>query len=222
MTLGEELLVLCLDETRGTVLRQASQALSYALAGAAVMDLTLMGRLRLEDRDVAVVDATPTGDDVLDDALRAIAASRRPRSAKHWVNALQRAVPGHRRRLAERLVRRGALRAEEHVTLGVFRSTRHPLNDRGLRAALDERMRSAVLDGAALVDAETAALIGLAQASGVLDLHLSREERRAVRGRVREIVAGSAVGGAVADTVQAVNAAVMAGITAAVTASTSG
>ncbi|HEY7200738.1 MAG TPA: GPP34 family phosphoprotein, partial [Candidatus Dormibacteraeota bacterium] len=168
--------------------------------------------------DVAVLDPTTTGDDVLDDALRAIAGSRRPRNARHWVNALPRAVPGHRARLVERLVRRGTLRAERHVTLGVFRSTRHPLGDHGVGDALHERIRRAVLDWVG-VDPEIAALIGIAQAAGVVDRHFSDAERDVARRRVKEITAEQVVGGAVSGTVQAVNAAMVAGVTAAVLAS---
>ncbi len=43
LTLAEELLLLALDDAKGTVPMSASQTLGYGLAGATIMDLSLMG-----------------------------------------------------------------------------------------------------------------------------------------------------------------------------------
>ena len=62
--------------------------LAYALAGALLMDLALLGRIDTDVRHLALVDETPLDDDLLDPALTAIAANTEQRSAEFWVRRL--------------------------------------------------------------------------------------------------------------------------------------
>lgn len=219
LTIGEQLLLLSLDERRGTVVHSASQSLDFGLAGAAIIELTLRGRLASEGKQVVVIDPTPTGDELLDEALAAVVASRRTRDARHWVTSLQRGVDHHRRRLEERLVRRGVLGAEEHRVLGVFPSRRYPVQAPGLLGEVRDRVRRAVLGGAPL-DPAAVTLVSLASACGVLDRLFSRDERREARRRAKDIARGEVLGKAVRDTVTAMNAAVVGAVVASSVAAT--
>jgi hypothetical protein len=219
LTIGEQLLLLSLDETKGSVVHQASQSLDLGLAGAGIMDLTLRGRLRTEGKHLLVADATPTGDEMLDEALGAIGTSRRPRDARHWVSALQKAVKHQRRRLAGRLVLGGVLGEEEHRVLGVFATTRYPVLDTERLSEVRDHVRRTVL-GETDVTPATGVLVSLASACGVLDRLFTREERREARRRAREIARGEVLGKAVRDTVVAMNAAVMGAIVASSVAAT--
>lgn len=219
LTIGEQLLLLSLDETRGTVVHSVSQSLDLGLAGAGIMDLTLRGRLRTEGKHLLVADATPTGDDLLDEALAAIGASRRPRDARHWVSSLRKAVKHQRRRLVQRLVLRGVLGEEEHRVLGVFASARYPVRDTGRLRDVQDHVRRSVL-GETDVTPATAVLISLASACGALDRLFTREQRREARRRAKEIARGEALGKAVRDTVAAMNAAVVGAIVASTVAAT--
>src|SRR4051794_36111020 len=71
-SLPEELLLLALHDEKGSVIPAAASVLDGALVGAILMELGLQGRLR-EDVDGALqVDPTPTGDEILDEALQRI------------------------------------------------------------------------------------------------------------------------------------------------------
>jgi hypothetical protein len=72
--LATDLLLLALDDERGTVLSQAAIGLDYGLAGALVMELALRGRIRIDDEAVSTIGPA-TDDALLDDALRVIAAT---------------------------------------------------------------------------------------------------------------------------------------------------
>jgi hypothetical protein len=208
LTLAEELLLLALDDAKGTIAMSTSQALGYGLAGATLMDLTLMGRLT-SDKNLVVVDATPTGDALLDQALATIAAAKRARDSKHWVRALGTGIKRHREQLEERLVQRGILHHEEHRILGVIPSPRYPTDDPQPETNSRARIRAAVL-GDAPLDARTVTLISIAKACNLLDGLFSREERNATKGRVAEIIRGEALGNAVKETMDAINAAIIA------------
>jgi hypothetical protein len=220
LSLAEELLLLALDDAEGTIPMAAAQALPYGLAGATLMDLTLMGRLTSDGEHLVVADAAPTGDTLLDQALAAITSAKRPWDCTHWVHALGTGIKGHRERLEERLVERGILHRQEHRILAVLPVTRYPMDDPRPETESRERIRAAVFDAAA-PDARTVTLISLALACRVLDRLFTREERAATRGRVAAIVRGEALGKAVKETVTAINAAVTAAVAATVVVSKS-
>lgn len=218
MTAGlpEDVMLLALDEARGTAPSSVGRRLDYALRGALLLELATRGRLRLEGRDAVVIDASPTGDDLLDEALAALAG--RTRSVKHWVGSLQ--VPRLRRRVCERLVRSGALRREPRSFLGITFGARYPAADPAPRRELAEAIRSALL-GSGPVDDATAARVALAHAAGEVPALVPRDRRRAAERRAKEIAAGDMVGEAVDRVVREVNAAVIAAVVAATAASSS-
>ena len=74
-TLPERLLLVSLDDDGQP--RDPKSSLASALAGAAVTELLLAGRLALGDDRLAVADASPTGDPVLDEVLRQVEAEER-------------------------------------------------------------------------------------------------------------------------------------------------
>lgn len=220
LSLAEELLLLALDDAAGTIPLAATQALPYGLAGATLMDLTLMGRLTSDGDHLVVADAAPTGDTLLDQALAAIARAKRARDCTYWVRTLGTGINGHREHLEERLVERGILHRREHRILGVLPAPRYPMDDPRPEAESRQRIRATVLD-AAPADARTVTLISLAQACRVLDGSFTREERAATREYVATIVQGEALGKAVKETVTAINAAVIAAVAATVVVSRS-
>src|SRR5437762_3234799 len=96
--LAPELVLLGLNPD-GRVVGRAP-GFDFALAGAVLLDLVLAERIDVVDKRVMVLDATPLGDPVLDDAVAAVATGR-PRRAKDWVRRLFPDVP--RRQLRARL-----------------------------------------------------------------------------------------------------------------------
>lgn len=219
LNLAEELLLLALQDEKGTVLASAAGSLSYGLAGALLMELAL--RSRLHDRkNLAAADLTPTGDDLLDEALGIISQSKRNRNPRYWVTGLASRIKNLQGRLQGRLVQKGILRQEEHRVLGIFRTQRYPAEDTAGEQGIKDRLRSAVLAGAPL-EPRLAALISLVNACGLLDELFSREERKKARQRIKEITQGELIGKAVSDTVAGVQAAIIGAVAGAAVISTS-
>jgi Golgi phosphoprotein 3 (GPP34) len=217
--LSEALVLLALDDERGTVGMNASGTLGYGLAGAALLELLFQGRVTIEAKNVVIADGTPTGDDILDDALSEVAASRRPRSAQHWVGHLQGRIPHHRDRLIARLVARGILQHEEDHILGIIPRQRYPQADGSAEADLRTRLRAVALEGAA-PDGFTAPLLRLIQACRLDGTLFTREERKRAKERIKEISRGDVMGKAVADAIASVEAGITAAVIAATTVST--
>ena len=217
--LATDLLLLALDDERGTVLPQAAIGLDYGLAGAVVMELALRGRIRL-DGEVASTTGTATDDALLDDALRTIAATP-GKDLSHWVRHLSRDLDGLRQRLLDRLVARGTLEKRERRVLLLFHQNVYPERDARVEHDIRARVDAALLHGE-MPDAPTACLIHLAAACRVTDAIYPRDQHEAIKARIAELDdAGAAGANVVAALVaQAETAAVTAATMAAITAST--
>ena len=217
--LATDLLLLALDDERGTVLPQAAMGLDYGLAGAIVMELALRGRIRL-DGDVVSTTRTATDDALLDDALRTIAATP-GKNLSHWVWHLSRDLGGLRQRLLDRLVARGTLEKREKRVLLLFHQKVYPERDARVEHDIRARVDAALLQGAT-PDAQTACLIHLAAACRVTDAIYPRDEQAAIKARIAALDdAGTSGANAVAALVaQAETAAVTAAMMSVITAST--
>lgn len=79
-TLPEELLLVAVDAERRAGCRTDAATLAYGLAGAVVTELLLRGAVRVTERGLLAAAGRPTGDELLEDVLLGIGASRPARS----------------------------------------------------------------------------------------------------------------------------------------------
>ena len=67
--LAEELMLLVMDEDNGEATSIPARTLGYALAGAALLELALQGRIDTSLETLEVTDPTPLNDNLLDPVL---------------------------------------------------------------------------------------------------------------------------------------------------------
>jgi len=163
-TLGEDLILLAV-RPNGNL--GAAATLRFGLSGSELVRLAAARRVDVVQGRIAVLDATPTGDPLLDAALATMTGSGRHQpTAKAWV---QRTRRGLVESYLDRMAGAGVIRAERGTVLGMFPRTRWTVVDTTrlvqARARLD-----AVASGSGAADAEQAALAGLAQAIGLVPL----------------------------------------------------
>jgi hypothetical protein len=195
-TLAEELLLLAHD-IRGKC-RIIPAALDCGVAGALLSELALRGRLTAEG-PVAVTDASPVGDPVLDELLAELAAS--PRTPRAWVSHLRGS--GLTRRLLDRMAESGQVEVDHHRNYGLFTETWYPVRD---IVALWEAHQRVVLaaTGGVPADRRALALGALAEAAGMAKvLFATSGDWRALAERVRESTSGDWAACAVRHTVAA-------------------
>src|SRR5689334_3946003 len=87
LTFAEELLLLSHDEKTGHFLNMDDAM--PALAGAVLMELAIRDRIDTDLDKLMVVDATPTGEPVLDGILAQMAAEPGSHSTDDWVDFLK-------------------------------------------------------------------------------------------------------------------------------------
>ena len=89
LTLIEETLLLTLDDGGG-FLPVPEYSFELASAGAILMDLALRDKLDADLEVLMVVDATPTGDDILDPVLQELASAEGKLPLREWLMRLAR------------------------------------------------------------------------------------------------------------------------------------
>jgi hypothetical protein len=186
LTMPEEITLLLLDDETGKPVGLPGPAGDLALAGAALMELALAGRVDTDLDALMVVADAPTGDVLLDAVLARLAAGPE-RASRWWIAELAREAAPLRARVTERLVAAGVLRRLEDRFLWVFPERRYPKAEG--RAETEEvraRLRRLILDDG-IPDPRDALLIGLVRATGLVPLLLSAEEAAAAAPRVEQL-----------------------------------
>ncbi|MEW2127390.1 GPP34 family phosphoprotein [Streptomyces sp. NPDC007259] len=166
-TLPEELLLLAYDPAEGRPLCRP-HLLRLGLAGALAAELLLAGRATVRDGRITGAGGPPLGDTALDAALTRLAGRRKGQKLPRWVRdtAGLKTTAGRSDELwRDRLVTRGALRAERTRALGVIAQRRHPVGPDDRTTPARERV-TAVANGTS-VDERARLLAALVGATGL-------------------------------------------------------
>lgn len=213
LTLMEEVLLLGLKDREGYT-SFWNDCISSGLRGCILVELGLRGRIELEKagmrrrslltRKIICKSDTPTGDVLLDEALKHIKETDPTESIQTWVEylsgetwnplKLKYQLRNVRERLAKNLVEKGVCTTEKQNFL-LFDMTTHPLTDAVVKQKVIKRVQDAVLsrwtNNPQRMDKRLLALIYLAHASDVLEnafAPLSDDDYEVAMKRVRELL----------------------------------
>ncbi len=126
---AEEIVLLLLHDGKGKFAHLADWSSRYAFGGSVLMDLALENRIDTDLEKLILLDATPTGDDMLDPILKEIAEQTEPRGPRYWVERAASMEEAIRDKAVQRLVERGVLERHENRILWVFHAQRHEIVD---------------------------------------------------------------------------------------------
>ncbi|KAL4629533.1 Golgi phosphoprotein 3-like [Arapaima gigas] len=213
LTLMEEVLLLGLKDKEGYT-SFWNDCISSGLRGCILIELALRGRIQLEpasmrkkkllDRKVLFKSEAPTGDVLLDEALKHIKATEPPENVQSWIELLtgetwnplklHYQLRNVRERLAKNLVEKGILTTEKQNFL-LFDMTTHPITNTTEKQRLVKRVQESLLDrwvnDVHRMDRRMLALIVLAHASDVLEnalTPLSDEQYEVASARSRTLL----------------------------------
>lgn len=213
LTLMEEVLLLGLKDKEGYT-SFWNDCISSGLRGCILIELGLRGRVELEragmrrkglcTRKIILKSDTPTGDVLLDEALKHIKDTDPPETIQNWIEylsgetwnplKLRYQLKNVRERLAKNLVEKGVLTTEKQNFL-LFDMTTHPLNDNVIKCRLVKKIQDSVLtkwvNDPQRIDKRMLALILLAHASDVLEnafAPLNDDDYELAMRRVRELL----------------------------------
>lgn len=213
LTLMEEILLLGLKDKEGYT-SFWNDCISSGLRGCILAELALRGRIELEktglrrrslaNRKIVCKSDTPTGDVMLDEALKHIKETDPPETTQTWIEylsgetwnpmKLKYQLRNVRERLAKNLVEKGVCSTEKQNFV-LFDMTTHPLNDDSIKQKLIKKVQDSVLsrwvNDVHRMDRRVLALIYLAHASDVLEnafAPLSDEDYEIAMKRVRDLL----------------------------------
>ena len=207
LTIPESVLLLALNDETGEC---KGAYIDYGLAGAALAELVLQGRLaEIGDppRKLAVVDTKPVGDGYIDACLKVVSACSAERNAREYVNALAgNSELTHP--LYDRLAERGIV-SETKSKILFFTRTTYPEANPVPERELKRRLR-AVIAGNGPVDVRDGTIITLAYYSDILQHNFERDLLKAHKERIKAIAEGGMLpSSATKSAIEAVQAAVM-------------
>ena len=204
MTLPEELVLLLLKDDTGFVAPIPEWRLFCALTGAVLLELSFKGRIDADLQSLLVLDSTPTGDELFDPTLAAVAAEADARSPRYWVERLALQADNISERVFDRLVRREILERDAGgfwwLSSRVARSGRYPLVDGAPGEEIRRRIKRTLLDDA-IPDPHDATVVGLVRACEGFKAILTPEEYEGVEDRIKLISGLDLFGKAVLDAV---------------------
>ncbi|WDV51852.1 GPP34 family phosphoprotein [Streptomyces coeruleorubidus] len=183
-TLGEQILLLSLDDESGAAKESAKVA--PAVSAALLVELALAGRIDVTDDKVTVADATPLGDPALDSALADIAGRDKPGTTKDWITRLKTDAMAWAKR---GLIEKGLVREEKKKVFGIFPVRLYPEADGSVEAAVRQRLDAVVLRGAA-PDERTASLVALLHGAKLHRLAFPDAGAREVRAAMESVSHG--------------------------------
>jgi hypothetical protein len=206
LRIAEEILLLALDDNTGKLHSLPPRALDFAIAGALLGELALMGRLRAHEDTLELLDVSPTGRAKLDETLEALQEEEGEEQGQSL--PLERALarltlkaPDLRERLLKDLVDKGILKQEAHRFFFFFDERRYPVVDDREEKEVRARIREHVLDGEATGERDCL-LIALMRACDLSRKVFTEEEAERYRDRIREIAGRDAIGRVLTDTVR--------------------
>jgi golgi phosphoprotein 3 len=209
LSIFEELFLLALDEEKGRVLSFAKKPLPYGLSGGILAELILLGKVCSNEKHrLELLDASLTGDEILDEAILDIGSSEKPRKLSYWVNEFSSKPKKLRERIGERLVEKKQLSQEDRR---FFWST-PAAEDTSLALTkydLKTPLRVSILSNGDEVDPHNMALLSLASASGLLNLIFTQDELPIAQHRIREKVIRGALGNQVMQSIEEIEQAII-------------
>ena len=187
--IAEDLLLLLYDDESGKPIT-GSPGLDYALAGAVLIELTVLGKVDITSAGdgvkpgrLKVLDASPTGHAILDERL-AFLADKPGKRPKDQIGRLSKKL---RDQLLARLADRGVLQADEGKVLGLFPVTRWPAKDARHEAEVRSKLENVLKVGTS-PDERTGALIALLSALNVVPKVVTDAvDKKALKRRAKEI-----------------------------------
>ena len=214
LRLAEELLLLLLDEKTGDFSDVPNRILGYALAGAALMDLSLEGRIDTDPSALILLDSTPTGDDLLDPILadiEAVVAAHPNLPADFWVRRVAGNADQLQTRALARLVQRGILDTDDgggifSLTPRVARTRRYPVVDEDQEREIRDRIMG-VLFTEDVPTPEEVCIVSLAHACGAFERILTPSEYAELRERLALVARLDLIGQSVTGAVRKVSVA---------------
>ena len=203
--LTEELILLMLDESSGYLEMVPGWDFSCVMAGAVIADLALEDRVDTDLQSLYLLDATPTGDQLLDPTLEEISGTEEHSDTQYWIERNAARAEDIVTLTLERLVDKGVLDYESGgfwtLSRSVSRTGVYPSADGAIQKAAKTRILNIVLNDD-IPDPRDVILVGLMHTCDGFKTLLSAEDYEEKLKRIETVARMDLVGRSVAAAVK--------------------
>ena len=221
LTLVESFLLLALDNKKGKFLID-SIALNHGLAGAVLMKLTILKKIKVEKKRVYVIDSSATEKEFLNNFLHYFRKSKKPKRVRRWVHKLASRLKKQKYDILDNLIERGILKKERKKLLGLIPYTVYPTVD----STKEDELRSVLLDiinGKRDVDPKSLMLFSLLEATKLTRvLFHKKKDYKFAHKRIKALTRNFETNSIIHATIKEVCSAVITASTSAAVAASSG
>ncbi len=209
ITLAEEVLLLLLDEKKGTLIQVPQLTLHFVLAGAILMELAIRNKVDSDIDSFYIINKDPTGEPVLDGILTKIDSSNGNQDLKYWVNAIADEGAEILESSINRLIERGILGRTEKRILWVVKTESYPTIDQSVERESKRRVLN-LLYSDDIPDQEDIVLVCLLDASNMLRTLIGQAELTRLRPRIEQIIRLDLIGQATTKLIREIQVALVA------------
>ncbi len=146
LNLVDKLILLAIDDQKGTFVSN-SMVFGYCVAGAALFELSLREKIKIEDKTVQLLSRTHMRDEVLDFCLNMISGSKKERTLKHWIEKIGWKESELRKKVLAKLISFGILKEVEDKFLWIFKHKKYPTTNNKPENLIRKRLYNIVAFG---------------------------------------------------------------------------
>ena len=208
ITLSEQLLLLALNDEKGSVVLSASTALPYGLAGALLLELFLLNKLQFKQNKIKLTNTEKTDNALLNEVLTLLSKSAKSLDTKSCIETIYKKIRKLPDRLGEQLVNKKILVKEEKSFLWIINYNHYPMKDDKPEQGIRRRIKNIVLKRETTTE-EDIALLSLIKACDLINEVFDKPDRKKAKQRIKDITENHQVGEAISKTMEEITAAIM-------------
>lgn len=204
---AEEIILLALDDESGKLRPLPDRALELAVAGGLLMELAFANRLDTDQKQLSILDRSPTGDSLLDSVLKILPEEDKV-TIRQALSRVAADAPEFKDQILKNLIEKGILQREEHRFFFVLKERRYPIVDDSEEKEVIARIREVVLENA-IPDPKDVVLICLMSACDLSTAVFSDDELEKHQERIHQVARMDFIGQALAKAIAEIQEAIL-------------
>ena len=207
----EEVVLLAVDESSGSLRSTREFGTAYALVGAVFFDLALARKIDTGTEAIHILDRSPTGSATLDRVLAAMAQRGDLTSVRQWIDEIFHRRDDLEGEALHSLISLGLLRHEKSKRLWIIDVERFPMADNRPQQDVRLRLADAILSDT-IPGTRDIMLVSIAEPCGLLGYVLTEAQLAARQQRIQMLCNLETISRKVADAIDALDATLHQGI----------
>ena len=215
INLIEKFILLAIDKKNGKFIID-TLSFNYGIAGAILLEMSELNKIAIQNKRLLVVDMKLTGCKVVDDCVKLIANSKKPRKTKYWINRLGNKLSGFKKLILNDLYNKKIIKINKSTYIwGLFTFYKYPLLNTRLVDELKMNLKKIVLESKK-TDLESLLLLSLMKSCKLTRvLFTNRKEYRAANKKIKELTKSIEISDSVSQTLKELQSAVLVATTSA-------